>query len=128
MEVIIVSLSTLIFRTLFLGSCPILLYVPHKLLSGGIGQTALWCNFHDPHQRAGFLQMWFLIVFRSWFHLPALKPQDRILLQYRKGLSVSERGASVTSSWRLDLLDWCIPGNKDRFLLQTCILPLTQFF
>ena len=40
------------FRTLFLGFCPILLYVPHKL-SGGIGQTALWCNFHDHHQRAG---------------------------------------------------------------------------
>ena len=30
-----------------------LLYVPHKLLSEGIGQTALWCNFHDHHQRAG---------------------------------------------------------------------------
>ena len=41
------------FRTLFLGSCPLLLYVPHKLLSGGIGQIALWCNFHDHHQRAG---------------------------------------------------------------------------
>ena len=41
------------FRTLFLGSCPILLYVPHKLLSAGIGQTTLWCNFHDHHQRAG---------------------------------------------------------------------------
>ena len=41
------------FRTLFLGSCPILLYVPHKLLSGEIGQTRLWCNFHDHHQRAG---------------------------------------------------------------------------
>ena len=40
------------FRTLFLGSCPILLYVPHKLLRE-IGQTALWCNFHDHHQRAG---------------------------------------------------------------------------
>ena len=54
MEVIIeYSSSTLIFRILFLGSCPILLYVPHKLLSGGIGQTRLWCNFHDHHQRAG---------------------------------------------------------------------------
>ena len=40
------------FRTLFLGSCPILLYVPHKLLRE-IGQTALWCNFHYDHQRAG---------------------------------------------------------------------------
>ena len=40
------------FRTLFLGSCPILLYVPHKLLRE-IGQTALWCNFHDHHQGAG---------------------------------------------------------------------------
>ena len=39
------------FRTLFLGSCPILLYVPHKLLRE-IGQTELWCNFHDHHQRA----------------------------------------------------------------------------
>ena len=54
MEVIIdYSPSTLMFRTLFLGSCPILLYVPHKLLSGEIGQTRLWCNFHDHHQRAG---------------------------------------------------------------------------
>ena len=26
---------------------------PYKLLSGGIGQTTLWCNFHDHHQRAG---------------------------------------------------------------------------
>ena len=41
------------FKTLFLGSCPILLYVSHKLLSGGIGQTTLWCNFHNHHQRAG---------------------------------------------------------------------------
>ena len=41
------------FRTLFLGSCPLLPCVPHKLLSGEIGQTALWCNFHDHHQRAG---------------------------------------------------------------------------
>ena len=39
--------------TLFLGSCPILLYAPHKLLSGEIGQIRLWCNFHDHHQRAG---------------------------------------------------------------------------
>ena len=41
------------FRTLFLGSCPLLLYVPHKLLAGDIGQTPLWCNFHYHHQRAG---------------------------------------------------------------------------
>ena len=41
------------FMTLFLGSFPILLYVPHKLLGGEIGQTALWCNFHDHHQGAG---------------------------------------------------------------------------
>ena len=75
----------------------------------------------------GFLQMQVLTAFRSWFHLPTLQPQERILLQYRKGLSVSEGGASVTSRWRLGLLDWCIPGNKDRFLLRTCILSLTQF-
>ena len=43
----------LMFKTPFLGSCPILLYVSHKLLSGGIGQTSLWCSFHDHHQRAG---------------------------------------------------------------------------
>ena len=53
MEAIIVCLSTVMFRTLFLGSCPILLYVPHKLLSGEIGQNGLWCNSHDHHQRAG---------------------------------------------------------------------------
>ena len=47
------SPSTLMFRTLFLGSCPILLYVPHKLLPGEIGQTRLWCSFHNHHQRAG---------------------------------------------------------------------------
>ena len=41
------------FRILFLRSCPILLYVPHKLLLGGIGHTPLWCSFHDHHQRAG---------------------------------------------------------------------------
>ena len=40
------------FRTLFLGSCPLHLYAPHKV-SGEVGQTALWCNFHDHHQRAG---------------------------------------------------------------------------
>ena len=50
MEVIIEYLPK---HALFLGSCPILLYVPHKLLSGEIGQTGLWCNFHDHHQRAG---------------------------------------------------------------------------
>ena len=43
----------LMFKTPFLGSCPILLYVSHKLLSGGIGQTSLWYSFHDHHQRAG---------------------------------------------------------------------------
>ena len=54
MEVIIdYSPSTLMFRTLLLRSCPILLYVPHKLLPGEIGQTRLWCNFQDHHQRAG---------------------------------------------------------------------------
>ena len=41
------------FRTFFLGSCPILLYVPHKLLSEEIGQTRLWCNIHDHHREAG---------------------------------------------------------------------------
>ena len=40
------------FRTLFFESCPILLSVPHKLLSGEIGHR-LWCTFHDHHQRAG---------------------------------------------------------------------------
>ena len=54
MEVIIEYFAnTLMFSTLYLGSCPILLYVPHKLLSGEIGQTRLWCNFQDHHQRAG---------------------------------------------------------------------------
>ena len=73
MEVIIdYSPSTRMFRTLFLRSCTILLYVPHKLLSGEIGQTRLWCNFQDHHQRAGLPSDAVPHCIQELIHLPAL--------------------------------------------------------
>ena len=77
------------FRTLFLGSCPILLYVPHKLLSGGTGQTRLWCNSHDHHQRTG-LPSDAVPPVQELISLAYFATTIRILSLCSKGLSVSE--------------------------------------
>ena len=40
-------------------------------LSGGIGQTGLWCNFHDHHQRAGLPSDAVPHCIQELVHLPA---------------------------------------------------------
>ena len=69
--------------------------------------------FNITTRGRGFLEMRFLFVFKSWFDLPPMYPQDRWLLLCRKGSPFSEWGASVTSSWKLPLIDLMFLGNKD---------------
>ena len=85
------------FRTLFLGSCPLLLYVPHKLLSGEIDQTALWCNFHDHHQRAGLPSDAVANCTQELVSLACFVATRQNTAVVQKGALISERGASVKS-------------------------------
>ena len=52
-EVMIVCLSTLMFRTFFLGSCPILLHVIAQAIIRKNRSERTVVQYHDHHQRAG---------------------------------------------------------------------------